>query len=80
MFVDGEYDDGFLYAGSYDGGHVYRFLVVVHMAAVLIALIVGIAVAHHTQQPRDRENESTFERQAPQLENWPTHHRPLQRG
>ena len=36
-------------------GDIYRFLILLHVVAALIALIVGLTVAHHaSQEPPDR--------------------------
>ena len=61
-------------------GDIYRFLILLHVVAALIALIVGLTVAHHaSQEPPDR-NQSTFERETPHIPDWPAHHRPFPRG
>jgi hypothetical protein len=59
---------------------IYRVLVLLNIAVLLAALVVGLAAAHRTPRDGDQEHGSTFERPAPHLDNWPTHYRPTQRG
>jgi hypothetical protein len=58
---------------------IYQFLVLLHVAALLIALAAGLAIAHSRDEVRDRD-QSTFERETPRIDNWPKHHRPFPRG
>jgi hypothetical protein len=60
-------------------GRIYRFLILLQFAVALVALIVAFASAHNGRQERDR-NQSTFERQTPDIPNWPKHSRPFPRG
>jgi Na+/H+-dicarboxylate symporter len=61
-------------------GRIYRFLILLQVVAALMALIVGLAVAHHASQEPPDANQSTFERETPHISNWPTHRRPFPRG
>jgi hypothetical protein len=61
-------------------GRIYRFLILVHVVAALVALIAGLAVARHPKQELRDRNQPTFERETPHISNWPTHRRPFPRG
>jgi len=59
----------------------YEILVLLHFAALFVAFAVVFGVtwrAHHRSGERD--DQSTYERQTPHLEDWPIHHRPLRRA
>ncbi len=61
-------------------GRIYRFLVLLHVVAALVALIVGFAIAHYDRQELRDRNQSTFERETPHISNWPKHRLPFPRG
>ena len=58
---------------------VCQLLVLLHVATLLIALAVGLAIARSTEAD-DRDDRSTFERETPHIANWPRHARPFPRG
>jgi hypothetical protein len=58
---------------------VCQILVLLHVATLLIALAVGLAISRGADAD-DREDRSTFERETPHIANWPRHKRPFPRG
>jgi hypothetical protein len=58
----------------------YRFLLLLHVATLFVALIVGLAVSWHDKWVTRTRHHSTYERQAPHLSNWPRHVHPLPRA
>jgi hypothetical protein len=56
-----------------------QLLVLLHVATLLIALAVGLAISRGAEA-NDRDDRSTFERETPHIANWPRHARPFPRG
>jgi hypothetical protein len=58
---------------------LWGWLVLLNIGVLIVGLVVGLA-AHHKNESRIGPNRSTFERETPNIDNWPRHRRPFPRG